>query len=182
MTERVKKRIPFSWGTGLPWRVKSAFIFHLHSWGASRELEETHAWLHFAHQWHCVMVLFWSKGVHVDILALDFQDSLTVVQYSCFLPAVTDSAQDLPTLSRVGPTALSRGFLWSCDTMPKRQQWESPRVPCIVGAAYSLSSMEKSAPLRSNRIRCEVCAVEGVSVYAYNSASGVCGYFLARES
>lgn len=109
MTERVKKRIPVSWGTGLPWRVKSAFIFHLHPWGASGELEEIHVCLCFAHQWHCVAVLFWSKGVHVDVLALDLQDSLTV-RYSWFLPAVTDCAQDLLTPSRVDRTALSRVY------------------------------------------------------------------------
>lgn len=40
--------------------------------------------------------------------------------------------------------------------MPKGQQRESPRMPRIVGAASSLPSMEKRAPLRSDRIRCEV--------------------------
>lgn len=144
MTERVKKQIPVSWGQGY-------LIFHLHSWGASRELEETHAWFCLAHQWHCVTVLFWSKGVHVDVLALDLQDFLTV-QYRCFLPAVTDSAQSLPTPSRVGPTALLSAYYEVVIQCPR----DSSESPLVCRALRVLPPMEKRAPQRSDRIRCEV--------------------------
>lgn len=98
-------------------------------------------------------VLFWSKGVHVDVLALNLQDFLTV-QYRCFLPAVTDSAQSLPTPSGVGPTALLSAYYEVVIQCPR----DSSESPLVCRALWVLPPPchRWRAPLRSDRIRCEV--------------------------